>query len=155
MDYAGWWQRVGALTLDSLVIIAMAALAAALGYLLAGVAGAVVGYVLGGFGGPIVYTGYLHSHHGQGQTLGKRAAGIAVRGIDGGFLGVGPAMGRYAIQIVFGIFYLPALLDYLSAAVGRPQPVVARQGRGQRRRSHVRNFLRFSDCPQVLRTAGR
>jgi uncharacterized RDD family membrane protein YckC len=99
--------------LDSLVIILMAAVAAGLGYLLAGVAGAVVGYVLGGFGGPIVYSGYLHSHHGRGQTLGKRATGIAVRGIDGVFLGVGPAMGRYAIQIVFGIFYLPSLLDYL------------------------------------------
>ncbi len=54
--------------------------------------------------------------HGRerGQTLGKRWLGIrVVADSTGRSIGYGRAFGRYAISVVFGIFIIPALLDYL------------------------------------------
>lgn len=50
-------------------------------------------------------------------------------------IGYGAAFGRYLITVVFGIFYLPLLLDYLWPALGPAEPDAARQGHVERRRS--------------------
>ena len=62
---------------------------------------------------PFIYFTVMHGRE-SGQTLGKRWVGIRVAdGATGRSIGYGRAFGRYAITVVFGIFVIPALLDYL------------------------------------------
>jgi len=62
---------------------------------------------------PFVYFTVLHGNE-RGQTFGKRALGIRVVGDESAeSIGYGRALGRYAITLVFGVFVIPVLLDYL------------------------------------------
>jgi uncharacterized RDD family membrane protein YckC len=116
-DYAGWWSRVGALLIDTLllavpfvaIIVAVAATADENDDAAWGLAG--VAYLLS-FVVPFVYFTFMHGGE-RGQTIGKRATGIRVVDKDGGRLGHGRALGRYAFMFVLGIFAVPLLLDYL------------------------------------------
>ena len=119
-DYASWGRRVGAYLLDVLVI----ALPLIVIIVVAIAAGdpddendgswAVIGIAyLATFLAPFVYFTLMHGRE-SGQSLGKKWVGIrVVDGSTGGPIGYGRAFGRYAISFVFGIFVIPALLDYL------------------------------------------
>lgn len=97
---SGFWRRLGAFAIDALIL---------------GVSGFLLGLVffdffvgigpwgtLVGFSIAIIYFGILNSKIGNGQTLGKRALGIRVEKVSGGFLGVGESFLRF---FIFGLFY--------------------------------------------------
>jgi uncharacterized RDD family membrane protein YckC len=100
---AGFWVRVGAQIIDSLVIgipaaIILVALDSAVGYLVAVVLG--IAYFVYFEGGP------------TGQTLGKKALNIRVIDLRaGGPIGYGRALVRYLVEAIFSGNVL--LLGYL------------------------------------------
>jgi uncharacterized RDD family membrane protein YckC len=110
--YSSWGRRVGAYLLDSLVlfvplVILIVVFAAADIW-----AGVVVAYVAV-LVLPFVYFTVMHGG-ASGQTYGKRWLGIRVVSDEtGNSIGYGRAFGRYAITVVFSIFFIPLLLDYL------------------------------------------
>jgi uncharacterized RDD family membrane protein YckC len=116
--YGSWLSRVGAYLLDILIL----ALPLIVFFVIAIVADPgdssgiwiVLGLVyLASVVLPFAYFTVLHGNE-RGQTFGKRAAGIRV--VDertGGSIGYGRAFGRYGIIVIFGIVFLPLLLDYL------------------------------------------
>jgi uncharacterized RDD family membrane protein YckC len=116
--YASWLSRVGAYLLDVLILVVPLIVffaiviaadpgdtsAAWIGLILAYIASIVL---------PFVYFTVLHGNE-RGQTYGKRVAGIRV--VDertGRSIGYGRAFGRYGMIVIFGLFLLPLLLDYL------------------------------------------
>jgi uncharacterized RDD family membrane protein YckC len=110
--YSSWGRRVGAYLLDSLVLfvplfILVVAFAAA--DIWAGVLVAYLAVIVL----PFVYFTVMHGG-ASGQTYGKRWLGIRVVSDEtGDSIGYGRAFGRYAITVVFSIFFIPLLLDYL------------------------------------------
>lgn len=118
IPYSGWWRRAGALLVDSILVGVIVSAALGLAFAVTflneelGVVLLVAGIVFA-IAGPIFYWIYLTGKE-PGQTVGKRALGIRVRHADDDrAIGYGPAAGRYLITLLFGFFYLPALLDYL------------------------------------------
>ncbi len=111
---AGWWQRVGATLLDTLIVVVPIVVIAvavdpALG-LLGGVAASLTYY-------PLLM---MREGPGNGQTVGKQVVGIRVVRESGEAFTYGPAVLReFAIKyLLFGVvggFFLaiPTLLDYL------------------------------------------
>jgi uncharacterized RDD family membrane protein YckC len=123
-DYASWGARAGALILDNL-LLAIPWIVGVVFFVAAGAAedsgdGAGSLWFLGGLmilGAvvlPFLYFAILNGNE-RGQTLGKRVAGIRVRRSDGvSPLGIGRALGRYALTFLFGVLLGPLiLLDYL------------------------------------------
>lgn len=122
-EYASWGARAGAFLLDTLlmtiplVIGIVFFVAAAAAEDADNEAGSL--WVLGGlmlllwFVVPFVYFAILNGNE-RGQTLGKRVAGIRTRRRDGSPLGVGRALGRYALVAVIGGVVGPLIIvDYL------------------------------------------
>jgi uncharacterized RDD family membrane protein YckC len=115
---SGWWRRAGALVIDSLLVFAVIAVVFGLAFGVAAVDETIGGILLllaivFALAGPIWYWIY-YTGRAPGQTVGKKALGIRVRNADEDRpIGYGAAAGRYLITVVFGIFYIPALLDYL------------------------------------------
>jgi uncharacterized RDD family membrane protein YckC len=116
--YSGWWRRAGALLIDSLLLFVLVFVVFGLAF---GVNAAnedigsilLILAIVFVFAGPIFYWIYLTGKE-PGQTLGKKALGIRVRHAEQDrAIGYGASAGRYLITFVFGIFYIPALLDYL------------------------------------------
>ena len=125
--YAGWWSRVGATILDSLIGFAIAIIPIGLGAFLAfkdsetdpltntttgvepiGVIIMVLGYVLI-FAFQIWNTVFRQGR--KGQTLGKQIVGIQVVKADTGqFLGAGTAFLRWLMSAILGGL---CFLDYL------------------------------------------
>ena len=118
VTYAGWWRRAGALLIDSILVsvVIVAVLGIAFG-------GASASEAVGGvllilaivlaIAAPIFYWIYWTGKE-PGQTVGKKVLGIRVRNAEEDrAIGYGASAGRYFITFVFGIFYIPALLDYL------------------------------------------
>lgn len=121
IEYAGWWSRVAALIIDSLILAVPFVILVAIfvdfddlgagavpdfgGGLLALI---LVSLILGG-----LYFGYFHSN--SGQTLGKKALGIKVVTADGHqLLTFWRAVGRYAFTQVLGqLCNLFPIVDYL------------------------------------------
>ena len=116
--YSGWWRRAGALLIDSLVV--------SVGFFAIMVIPVVVTAINDDIGVILVVVGILvaiawsffywiyFTGKAPGQTVGKKALGIRVRNADEDrAIGYGASAGRYLITFVFGIFYIPALLDYL------------------------------------------
>jgi uncharacterized RDD family membrane protein YckC len=114
--YASWGRRFVAWLLDSAIVwftVAGIALAAAVGVGDSdGLFGALV-FVAVAIFAPLYWV-FLHASE-RGQTLGKRAVGIAVR--DESTLGritFGRALGRaYIIWFLLSMFYIPWILDSL------------------------------------------
>jgi uncharacterized RDD family membrane protein YckC len=114
MTLAGWWERVGATLLDTLIIvIPIAIVAVAVDPALA---------LLGGALASLTYYPLLMIRGGvaNGQTLGKQIVGIRVVLVSREPFTYGPAVLReFAIKyLLFGVvggFFLaiPTLLDYL------------------------------------------
>jgi uncharacterized RDD family membrane protein YckC len=114
VELAGWWARVGAQILDQLVV--------AIGAVVLGViAGVAVGSADAGLGvGVAAYfldmLGYYTALHGSesGQTLGKRAASIAVRDANSaGRASYGKAFARIFVMMVFQLISLVQVLNFL------------------------------------------
>ena len=116
--YSGWWRRAAALLVDSLVVGVLIIVPLLLAAIVAEVnedVGVIVFIlaVIFAIAAPIFYTIYLTGTE-PGQTVGKRALGIRVRHAEQDrAIGYGPSAGRYLITFAFGIFYIPALFDYL------------------------------------------
>lgn len=124
---AGWWQRVGAFLLDSLIVgvpgviivaIVGAATSTKVTNQLTGTTTSRVGaafWVVWSIvlGAQILYFAILD---GQNQTVGKRAVGIAVRHhTTGQPIGFGRALGRWLIYwVLWYVFFIPGLLNALS-----------------------------------------
>lgn len=105
---AGFWIRFGAALIDG-IIIAVPSLVFELA--IGSLAGQVLGLVLG-----LGYYIYLEGPGGNGQTIGKRVAGIrVVSSITGGPISYGAATGRYFARIlstlVFFLGYFWMLWD--------------------------------------------
>lgn len=110
--YSGWWRRVGAYLLDTLIIVVPLVVLIIVAVALDVWALAAIGY-LGTLVVPFVYFTYFHGG-ATGQTPGKRAVGIRVVNDETGeAIGYGRAFGRYAITVVFSLIFIPLLLDYL------------------------------------------
>jgi uncharacterized RDD family membrane protein YckC len=116
--YSGWWRRAGALLVDSLLVFVVIAIVFALAFLVAAfdeTAGGIllILSIVFLFAGPIWYWIYF-TGRAPGQTIGKKALGIRVRNADQDRpIGYGASAGRYLITVVFGIFWIPSLIDYL------------------------------------------
>jgi uncharacterized RDD family membrane protein YckC len=111
-DYAGWFSRVGAQLIDQ---ISLGVAAVAAGLIVGAAAGSDAGIVVGivvYFVGMLVYYTMFHGSE-SGQTLGKRAASIAVRGDTGARASYGQAFGRVAIMWIFQLFSPIQLLNFL------------------------------------------
>jgi len=88
--YAGFWVRFGAVLIDAIIV------AAATGILTAITFGA--GVILFFFG-PWVYEAWMMSSEWQ-ATVGKRALGIKVTGLDGGRISFARATGRHFAKYI-------------------------------------------------------
>ena len=111
-QYSGWWRRVAAFLIDTLIIAVPLGVIIGVFAALDVWAVVVVAYiaiiVL-----PFVYFTYFHGSP-SGATPGKRALGIRVVSEDTGTsISHGRAFGRYAITVVFSILFIPWVLDYL------------------------------------------
>jgi uncharacterized RDD family membrane protein YckC len=114
LRYAGWWSRVGALLIDNILLLVPTVVFFALVFVpndaVAGIAAVLA--LLFWIVVPFIYFTYCHGK--WGQTIGKRALRIRVRReLSDAPISYGSAFGRYAIVFVFGIFWIPLLLDYL------------------------------------------
>jgi uncharacterized RDD family membrane protein YckC len=112
--YSGWWRRVGALLIDNILLLVPTVVFFALVFVpndtVAGIAAVLA--LLFWIVVPFFYFTYCHGK--WGQTIGKRAVRIRVRrDVSDAPISFGSAFGRYAIVFVFGIFWIPLLLDYL------------------------------------------
>jgi uncharacterized RDD family membrane protein YckC len=118
-QYAGWGRRLAAYLIDGLLLAIPIAIAFVVviasspgedddgAWAVLGIA-YLITLVL-----PFVYFTVMHGGE-RGQTFAKRWLGIRVTSDGtGGSIGHGRAFGRYAIQFVFWIFFIPAVLDYL------------------------------------------
>ena len=110
--YAGFWRRGAASFVDGLVLFVPNF---AIGLAMPGSPGSafLVQLVV-----DAIYYALMHSSEGQ-ATLGKRAFGIKVTGLDGGRIGVGRAFGRYAGFVLSSIILGLGLL--IAAFTGRKQ----------------------------------
>lgn len=102
VSYGGFWLRFVALIIDSL-IISVASGVLALATFGAGIAVALVG--------PWLYEAFMLSSEWQ-ATVGKRAMGLAVTGIDGGRIsfarGTGRHFAKYISACLLGIGFIMA-----------------------------------------------
>lgn len=102
-EYAGFWLRVAAYLIDSIIIgIPIYIIYGTIGgsFLEPNVLSQVIGGVLGVF-----YFIYLESSEKQ-ATFGKQAVGIIVTDMDGNRITGGQAAGRYFGKIVSGLILL-------------------------------------------------
>jgi uncharacterized RDD family membrane protein YckC len=119
---AGFVRRLVALIVDSVLINVVAGV---LTFLMSLAARVTLGD-LAGQGGPwgtiqfllgLLYFGFMWA--GSGRTIGYVLMGIRVTRPDGGPIGVGRAMIRFAlIQLSFGLFAIPAIVSALMILAG-------------------------------------
>lgn len=109
LGVSGVWRRLGALTIDGLVL---GAIGLALGLVFyrelieLGQLGRLVGLAIA-----VPYFSLLNSRIGSGQTVGKRVLGIRVVGATGEPVGPGPAMLRTSVLVLpwaLNGLYIPA-----------------------------------------------
>jgi oligopeptide/dipeptide ABC transporter ATP-binding protein len=115
LELSGWWRRVWALVIDAVVVLAGGV---ALGGVLAVVPGSLGGSVFSlrlGIGVVLFSALYFTIAHGStGQTLGKRALGIAVRDVRGsGPIGYPRAFLRWLAFAVFTLLAVVLIVDLL------------------------------------------
>jgi peptide/nickel transport system ATP-binding protein len=115
LQLSGWWRRGWALLIDAAVVLAGGV---ALGGVLALVPGSLGGSVFSfrlGIGVVLFSALYFTIAHGStGQTLGKRALGIAVRDVHGsGSIGYPRAFLRWLAFAVFTLLAVVLIVDLL------------------------------------------
>jgi uncharacterized RDD family membrane protein YckC len=110
-ELAGWWARVGAYLIDSVILfvglVILVVIGAAINKALL-----VVLIVLWLIATLVGYWTYFEGGE-SGQTPGKKALGIRVRNEAGGPAGYGKAFGRNLVARVIGLFPFVGLLDVL------------------------------------------
>lgn len=123
---AGFWRRLVALIIDSIVVGVVAGLVSvAIEALLhvtttngsSGIRGTVQ-FILG-----LIYFGWLWST--RGQTLGYMAMGMRLARVDGTQIGVGRALLRYIlIELSFGFCLIPAIVSAFMVALGERKQAI-------------------------------
>jgi uncharacterized RDD family membrane protein YckC len=110
-DLAGWWIRVGAYLIDSVLLTIGLVIVVGVGFAINDALGAILAIA----GIAVVLLGYWTYFEGgeEGQTLGKRAVGIRVRNEQGGPAGYGKAFARNLVARVIGLFPIVGLIDVL------------------------------------------
>jgi uncharacterized RDD family membrane protein YckC len=103
--YAGFWRRVAAYLIDSILISIVGGILFAILAGIGGDGGAVIGYLIWIVGG-FVYSAAMESSSHQ-ATIGKIALGIQVTDLEGNKLTFGRALGRNLAKI------LSALILYI------------------------------------------
>jgi uncharacterized RDD family membrane protein YckC len=117
-NLASWGSRVAAYLLDTVIVLLPLTIFVVIAIAVdPGDTGAVWGALLVAYLAtlvlPFVYFTVLTGNE-RGQTFGKRALGIRVVGQESGeSIGYGRAFGRYGVTVLFSIFFIPILLDYL------------------------------------------
>jgi uncharacterized RDD family membrane protein YckC len=117
---AGWWRRVAATLLDNLIVLGAAAAGGLLVLLVTGSESDAygTGWVLA-VAGALFYPPTFLARN-RGRTLGKQAVGVRVVGRDAAAPGFGLAFVRETVvKGIFGILWLPLLLDCLMPLVDR------------------------------------
>jgi uncharacterized RDD family membrane protein YckC len=110
-ELAGWWIRVGAYLIDTVIlVIGLFVLVLIGGLINDGLAVVLVILWL-----IVTLVGYWTYFEGgeSGQTIGKKAVGIRVRSETGGPCGYGRAFGRNLVARVIGLFPFVGLIDVL------------------------------------------
>ncbi|HWG83698.1 MAG TPA: oligopeptide/dipeptide ABC transporter ATP-binding protein [Gaiellales bacterium] len=112
LELSGWWRRAWALVIDVAVMLAGGV---ALGGILALVPGSLGSSLRVGIGVVLFSALYFTIAHGStGQTLGKRALGIAVRDVHGsGPIGYPRAFLRWLAFAVFTLLTVVVIVDLL------------------------------------------
>ena len=95
VTYAGFWRRLGAWVIDSLILVIPALILSRIGN-----AGNLLVLL-----GEWVYFAYQESSEAQ-ATIGKRAMGIMVTDGEGNRISFGRATGRYFAKIISGLILL-------------------------------------------------
>jgi uncharacterized RDD family membrane protein YckC len=108
---AGWWIRVGAYLIDSVILVTGLVVLLLIGAL---INDALI-VILLIFWLIVTLVGYWTYFEGgeSGQTPGKKALGIRVRNEAGGPAGYGKAFGRNLVARVIGLFPFVGLIDVL------------------------------------------
>jgi uncharacterized RDD family membrane protein YckC len=107
---SGWWRRVFASIVDGVVIVALAF--AIIAYGARGGDEVPGGYMLGFYAAVVLY--FVVGHGGRsGQTLGKKALGIAVSSPLGQPIGYKRSLGRFFASWVVGVIPVVGQLSYL------------------------------------------
>jgi uncharacterized RDD family membrane protein YckC len=111
VDLAGWWVRVAAYLIDTLVLVIGLAVLLAIGAAINSglLVVLIIVWVLASLVG---YWTYFEGGE-SGQTPGKKVMGIRVRSETGGPAGYGRAFGRNLVARVIGVFPLVGLVDVL------------------------------------------
>lgn len=111
---SSWWPRVGSMLLDSLVLAVPTLVINALFAHAHTHAGAAAGSLVADMAIGAAYFGLLNGT-GTGQTLGNRAAGIAVRDVrDNTVIGLGRGLLRWFVRFALYLFLvLPGILSDL------------------------------------------
>jgi uncharacterized RDD family membrane protein YckC len=110
LSYSGWWRRVWAQLIDGTLAIGGLAV-------LGGIGDASGSFAVGVTAGIVWYVLYFVVGHGSksGQTLGKKALGIAVKGdIVHARISYGRAFGRLVALLTLGVIPFVNLLNGLS-----------------------------------------
>ncbi len=117
MNYAGFWTRLLAHIIDTIILQICASVA---GGVIGGIYGAaggsaegagILGFLLGSLGGWLYYA--LMESSPKQATIGKMAMGIYVADLDGGKITFATATGRYFAKILSGLILL---IGYIMAA---------------------------------------
>ncbi|HST16720.1 MAG TPA: RDD family protein [Gaiellaceae bacterium] len=109
---AGWWSRVAAFLIDWLVLIVAIVLIEAIARVVQSTVVIVVLFVGWAFAALIGYWVYFEGS-ASGQTPGKHALGIRVRGVGGGRASYGQALGRNLLRDLMAIFWPVGIANYL------------------------------------------
>jgi uncharacterized RDD family membrane protein YckC len=109
---AGWWSRVGASAVDSVIIYGGLFVAIALAGVVSNAA--LIVALIVGLLGVVLYAPLMLAFSG-GQTLGKRAVGIRVELSDGGSIDLGRALAREVLikALLFGVVPFVGFLNLL------------------------------------------
>lgn len=110
---ADWWARVGAMVLDSVILLVPGfSIAAVIGLFGSGPGAASLQFVVLVVMGGAYFT--VLNGTGRGQTVGNIAASVAVRDVaEDTVVGVGRSMLRWFVRLALYVFVLPGLLSDL------------------------------------------
>lgn len=126
LGLAGFWRRLVALIVDSVLLGIVAGIVSALIEAAANVTGTSgtssirgsIEFILG-----LVYFGWMWS--ARGQTLGYMLMGLRLTRSDGSRIGVGRALIRYIlIELSFGLCLIPAIVSAFMVGFGQRKQAI-------------------------------
>jgi uncharacterized RDD family membrane protein YckC len=114
-DYplSGWWRRVFARLIDALIAVGGFAVVLETSTAIRATSGVAIAALMLGFAWFVLYFVVGHASK-SGQTLGKKALGIAVKGdVAHARIGYGRAFARFSTDIFLALIPLVGFLDAL------------------------------------------